>query len=128
MIQHVTRQTPPAALEQCIDFYRLLGFESVPVPPGIAGRALWLEHLGTQIHLMPQADARPASGHVGVVVEGYDEAVARRREGGHEVEARREHWGSPRSYVHDPAGNLVELMAFAPGAGRAATADSHRST
>jgi hypothetical protein len=33
---------------------------------------------------------------------------------GHEVEPRRQHWGSPRSYVRDPARNLVELMAWPP--------------
>ena len=49
------------------------------------------------------------------VVEGYEDALAGLREAGYEVEPRREHWGSPRAYVRDPAGNLVELMERAPG-------------
>jgi catechol 2,3-dioxygenase-like lactoylglutathione lyase family enzyme len=51
---------------------------------------------------------------VAVVVDDWQSALERLREAGHEVEPRREHWGSPRAYVRDPAGNLVELMAFPP--------------
>jgi catechol 2,3-dioxygenase-like lactoylglutathione lyase family enzyme len=96
----------------------MLGFEAVEVPPGIAGRAVWLERCGTQIHLMPKADASAASGHVGIVIERYEATVRRLRSEGHQVQPRREHWGSPRAYVHDPAGNLVELMAWGPRAQR----------
>jgi catechol 2,3-dioxygenase-like lactoylglutathione lyase family enzyme len=115
VIQHVTRQIPPARLEQCIAFYALLGFEQVPVPEGIAGRAVWLERAGTQIHLMPRDEAVPEQGHVGIVAADYEATVRRLQTQGHEVEPRREHWGSPRGYVHDPAGNLVEVMAWPPG-------------
>jgi catechol 2,3-dioxygenase-like lactoylglutathione lyase family enzyme len=115
MIQHVTRETLPSQLEACVGFYRLLGFVPVAVPAGLAGRFVWLELGRTQVHLMPTGDARPQAGHIGVVVEHYTETVARLRGAGHEVEPRREHWGSPRAYVRDPAGNLVELMAWAPG-------------
>jgi catechol 2,3-dioxygenase-like lactoylglutathione lyase family enzyme len=116
MIQHVTREIPPSQLDGCVHFYRLLGFQPVPAPPGIAGRALWLQRGSTQLHLMPRDDARPQSGHVGVVVERYENTLAELRRDGHDVEPRREHWGSPRAYVRDPAGNLVEVMAWPPGA------------
>lgn len=115
MIQHVTRQIPPSELDRCVEFYGLLGFQQVPVPAGIAGRALWLERRGTQLHLMPVAGAEPVTGHVGLVLDAYAGTLARLEAAGHEVEPRREHWGSPRCYVRDPAGNLVELMAWAPG-------------
>jgi catechol 2,3-dioxygenase-like lactoylglutathione lyase family enzyme len=114
MIQHVTREIRPSELEQCVIFYGLLGFSPVPVPPGLADRAVWLEH-GTQIHLMPRDDPTPQQGHLGIVVEPYDETVARLRREGHAVDPRAQRWGAPRSYVRDPAGNLVELMAWAPG-------------
>jgi catechol 2,3-dioxygenase-like lactoylglutathione lyase family enzyme len=115
MIQHVTRQIQSSELDGCVRFYELLGFEQVPVPEGIAGRAVWLQRRATQIHLMPTADAIPSSGHVGIVVEDYADTVARLREQRHEIDPRQEHWGSPRCYVHDPAGNLCELMAWPPG-------------
>ena len=120
MIQHVTRTVHPSQLDACVDFYGLLGFEPVPAPPGIGGRAVWLQATdaagwpGGQIHLMHDDDARVAQGHIAVVLADYDAALARLRAAGHEVEPRREHWGSPRAYVHDPAGNLVEVMAWPP--------------
>ncbi len=122
MIQHVTREVPPSTLEECIAFYGALGFEEVATPEGIGARAVWVQAGGTQVHLMPRDDARPQSGHVGVVVEAYDETVARLRRDGYEVDPRGEHWGSPRSYVRDPADNLVELMAWPPTTGSSSEA------
>jgi catechol 2,3-dioxygenase-like lactoylglutathione lyase family enzyme len=106
MIQHVTREIPPSQLEACVHFYGLLGMQPVSVPASIGDRAVWLAPVGSggavQLHLMPTADARPTAGHVAFVVSDY------------EAESRREHWGSPRAYVTDPAANIVELMARAP--------------
>jgi catechol 2,3-dioxygenase-like lactoylglutathione lyase family enzyme len=114
MLQHVTRQVPPAALDACVDFYGLVGFAPVPVPPGIEGRAIWLEAGATQIHLMPVDGAGPDGGHVAVVASPYQVVVDGLQSAGYEVEPRRQHWGAERAYVRDPAGNLVELMAAPP--------------
>jgi len=114
VIQHVTRQIPPNSLDSCVGFYELLGFERAPQPPSLAERAVWLELGATQLHLMPMPDAEPERGHIAIVVPDYDGLRKTLAEAGHEVEPRREHWGSPRAYVRDPAGNIVELIAFAP--------------
>jgi catechol 2,3-dioxygenase-like lactoylglutathione lyase family enzyme len=114
MLHHVTREIEPAAVESCVKFYGLLGFEPVPAPAGVAGRAVWLEHAGTQIHLMPSSGAQPGNGHFAIVVKEYEQALERLRRDHHHFEPRRQHWGAPRGYVHDPAGNLVELMARPP--------------
>jgi catechol 2,3-dioxygenase-like lactoylglutathione lyase family enzyme len=114
MIHHVTRQIPPAKLEACVEFYGLLGFAPVDPPPGIAGRAVWLQLGPTQMHLMLVPDASPDSGHVAIVAGGYDATVTRLQQAGHQVEPRRRHWGAARAYVRDPSGNLVELMAAPP--------------
>lgn len=118
MIQHVTREISPRELDGSAAFYALLGFRSVPVPPGISGRAAWLERAGTQIHLVfveerVAAERRP-SGHVGVVVDDYPGTLVRLQAAGFSVQPRAAHWGSPRSYVRDPAGYLVELIASSP--------------
>jgi catechol 2,3-dioxygenase-like lactoylglutathione lyase family enzyme len=119
MIQHVTREILPSQLDDCVRFYGLLGLVPVPVPDSICDRAVWLAPAqpgqAVQLHLMPTPEARPAQGHVAFVVGDYDATVARLRDAGHEVEPRRAHWGSARAYVRDPAANIVELMAAAPG-------------
>jgi catechol 2,3-dioxygenase-like lactoylglutathione lyase family enzyme len=119
MIQHVTRQIRPAQLDECVRFYGLLGFEPVPVPAPLEGRAVWLgragEPGGVQLHLLLDDDARPEQGHVAFIADPYETTLDRLRAAGFEVEPRRAHWGSPRAYSRDPAANLVELMAAAPG-------------
>jgi catechol 2,3-dioxygenase-like lactoylglutathione lyase family enzyme len=122
VIQHVTRQIQRSQLADCLHFYGLLGYEQIDVPPGIEGRAVWLARPGAdpsqpQLHLQFAEVHATEQGHVAFVVTPYEETVARLRAAGFEVEPRREHWGSPRSYVRDPASNLVELMARAPGQG-----------
>jgi catechol 2,3-dioxygenase-like lactoylglutathione lyase family enzyme len=115
MIQHVTRVVSPAALEECVRFYGILGLRPIAAPAGIEGRAVWLGGTGPHLHLMLADDAEPERGHVAFVLENYDAVLGRLRADGHEIEPRREHWGSPRAYVRDPAGHLVEVMARAPG-------------
>jgi hypothetical protein len=114
MLQHVTRVLPAAQLGPCTTFYGLLGFERVPVPTTIAGTVVWLACRGTQIHLMVEEGAVPQAGHIAVVATDYLSTLRRLRDSGYAVEPRQEHWGSPRAFVQDPFGNLVEVMAFAP--------------
>ncbi len=116
MIQHVAREVQTTDIPSCLGFYALLGFIEVPVPDGLVGRAVWLERGGTQVHLLLADEALAlGGGHIAVVVDDYAATMDALRAAGHEVDPRREHWGSPRAYVHDPAGHLVEVMAFAPG-------------
>jgi catechol 2,3-dioxygenase-like lactoylglutathione lyase family enzyme len=118
MIHHITCETPPERVDACLRFYTILGFDEVVAPPGIARRAVWLERSSgdhaTQVHLMPTGDATPSSGHFGVICRDYGDTLAELRRAGFEPEPRTEHWGSPRSYVRDPAGNRVEVMAWPP--------------
>lgn len=115
-IQHVALETRREDARACAEFFRLLGFADVDPPETLRDRASWVQAGATQVHLLyaPDPVAVPA-GHVAVVVEDYEAALERLREAGHRVEPRRAHWGSPRAYVRDPAGHLVEVMAFPPG-------------
>lgn len=106
-------------VDPCRRFYALLGFEPTPVPPTLVERVVWLERGGTQVHLMLSEPLPPPSGHLAIVVDDYQVTLDRLRAAGHDPEPRAEHWGSPRSYLRDPAGNLVELMAFPPQRGSA---------
>ena len=115
MIQHVTLELRREQAEECAAFWELLGFERVQPPPSLAERAAWLEQGPTQVHLMwVEEPVVLPHGHVAVVLEDWDGTLEALRAAGHEPEPRTAHWGSPRAYVHDPAGHLVELMAFPP--------------
>ena len=115
MIQHVTREVLPRQAAETVKFYGELGFRQVPTPATLDPGIVWMQLGPTQIHLMPREDAAVQSGHVAVVLgDDYDDMLTRLRALGHSVDPRREHWGSPRAYVRDPAGNLVEVMAWPP--------------
>jgi catechol 2,3-dioxygenase-like lactoylglutathione lyase family enzyme len=115
MLQHVTIELTADQVDACVDFYALLGFERVEPPESLAGRATWVERAGTQVHLMPVDDpVVPPSGHHAVLLDDYAGTVAALRDAGFEPEPRKEHWGAARSFVRNPAGHRVELMAGSP--------------
>jgi catechol 2,3-dioxygenase-like lactoylglutathione lyase family enzyme len=115
MLQHVTIEVGAGEVDACVRFYVLLGFERVEPPESLAGRATWVERAGTQVHLMPvDAPAVPPKGHHAVLVDDYDAAVAALRGAGFDPEPRTEHWGAARSFVRNPAGHRVEVMAGSP--------------
>jgi catechol 2,3-dioxygenase-like lactoylglutathione lyase family enzyme len=114
MLHHVGIEVRPADLERSVELWQALGFALVE-PPATLSEFVWLERDGTQIHLMPTEDPTvPPRGHTAVVAPDFDRAVARLRESGFEVEARREHWGAPRAFAIAPGGHRVELMSAPP--------------
>jgi hypothetical protein len=119
MIHHVTREIPPEKLTDCLSFYALLGFQTVPAPPALVGRAVWLarspDGSGDQIHLLPLVDVEPATGHFALVCPDYEATLARLHDAGHTSDPLPAHWGSPRVTVRDPAGSQIELMQWPPG-------------
>jgi hypothetical protein len=115
VLQHVTIELTEQQVEPCVRFYELLGFGKVEPPESLAGRATWVECAGTQVHLMPQEDpVVPPSGHHAVLVSDYDTTITALREAGFDPEPRKEHWGAARSFVRNPAGHRVEVMAGSP--------------
>jgi catechol 2,3-dioxygenase-like lactoylglutathione lyase family enzyme len=115
MLQHVTIELSADQVDACVAFYALLGFERVHPPESLRGRATWVERDGTQVHLMPvENPVVPPSGHHAVLVSDYETTFAALRDAGFEPEPRKEHWGAARSFVRNPAGHRVELMAGSP--------------
>lgn len=104
----------PAEIEAAAGFFELLGFEEVE-PPKTLQEFTWVERDGTQVHLMPEEEPTvPSPGHLAVVVDDFETTFARVREGGFEIERKREHWGQPRALAIAPGGHRVELMAAPP--------------
>jgi catechol 2,3-dioxygenase-like lactoylglutathione lyase family enzyme len=116
LIQHVSFEVRPDQLDACIEFYEQLGFRQVPAPDRLAHFVTWLERDGDQFHLLRLDEtSHMNAGHAAVPLgEEYEATQMRLREAGHRVDDHEEYWGSPRSFVRDPAGNRVELMKFAP--------------
>ena len=114
MLQHVSVEVRPDQVDACVAFWNLLGFEQV-APPESLRRYTWIERAGTQIHLMPFDDpVTTVRGHAAVVVDDYDDALARLHDHGFETREGSNAWGAPRSFVRDPAGNHIELMSAPP--------------
>lgn len=114
MLHHVGIEVAPADVEAAAGFFELIGFARVE-PPATLNEYTWLEREGTQVHLMPEVEPTvPSPGHLAVVVDDFEGTVARLREAGFEVEAKREHWREPRALALAPGGHRVELMAAPP--------------
>jgi len=118
MLHHVAIEVAPSDVGRALVFWKLLGFAIVDPPAPLAGSATWLEHDGTQIHLM-HADPPTVSehGHIAVVAPDFEATVGRLRDSGFEVTEKRELWGSPRALAIAPEGNRVELMEAPPPPG-----------
>jgi catechol 2,3-dioxygenase-like lactoylglutathione lyase family enzyme len=116
MLQHASLEVPEALVPECVAFWALLGFTQMAAPPRLGGRFTWVQREGTQIHLIPSDDPRtPArEGHVAVVADDYERALAALADAGFEAEPAVQAWDVPRSFVRDPAGHLVEVMAAPP--------------
>jgi catechol 2,3-dioxygenase-like lactoylglutathione lyase family enzyme len=118
MLHHVGIEVAPAEIERTVELWQLLGFELVE-PPASLSEFTWLEHEGTQVHLMPtDSPTVPPRGHTAIVVANFERTFTALTERGFETERGREHWGVPRARVIGPSGHRVELMAAPPASGR----------
>lgn len=115
MLHHVTLEVTAGVIERATEFWKLLGFVEVEPPPDLAPTFTWLEHEGTQIHLMcVESPTVPPHGHVAVVAPDCERTLTRLRERGFEVTPKRERWESHRAEAISPGGHKVELMAVPP--------------
>jgi catechol 2,3-dioxygenase-like lactoylglutathione lyase family enzyme len=114
-LQHASLEVRPDQVPAEREFWQLLGFEPVDPPGSLGERSAWVQRHGTQIHfLFADEPVKPPEGHVAVVAEDWDDAIARLREAGFEPEEHERHWGAARAFVTTPAGHLVEVMAAPP--------------
>jgi catechol 2,3-dioxygenase-like lactoylglutathione lyase family enzyme len=115
MLQHVTLEVQPERVRECVAFWGLLGFTEMVAPPTLRDRFTWVEHEGTQIHLVPLADpVAMREGHVAVVAPDYEAVLRALAEHGFQTREGSNAWDAPRTFVRDPAGNLIEVMSKAP--------------
>ena len=99
-------------LDACLDFYvEKLGLEVLPRPDfGFPGA--WLRTGGQEVHLIQVEDhAAPKGQHFAFKVTDLDAIREALDKEGIEVSKPFELPGGRQSFMHDPAGNMLELNA-----------------
>jgi catechol 2,3-dioxygenase-like lactoylglutathione lyase family enzyme len=115
VLHHVSLEVTPDDVDRTIEFFALLGFDSVEAPESIAPFVTWLESDGTQVHLIHTPEpTTPLLGHPAVVAPEFQSTVDALRQAGFGVEDANELWGERRSFAVMPSGQRVELMAAPP--------------
>ena len=118
-IQHVTITVPDRTELPSVErFYSILGGVPLVRPEALQRDTpgAWLGFGDTQVHLvLGPPVAEPA--HFAVDLGGeeeYDQVLDALRAEGFTPEAHRDLWGARRSFVKDPAGNMLELFESPP--------------
>jgi catechol 2,3-dioxygenase-like lactoylglutathione lyase family enzyme len=115
MLQHVSVEIRRDQVDDCVAFWKLLGFEQMTPPPILRDHVTWVQRNGTQIHfLYTDSPKTTDQGHGAVLVEDYEGTISALEDAGHEVREGSNAWDAPRSFVRDPAGNLFEVMSKSP--------------
>ena len=113
-IDHVQLAAPPGCEAEARRFFGgVLGLEEVEKPESLRGRGgVWFRVGAQQLHVGVEQEFAPArKAHPAFAVSGYDEVVSRLRSAGVETVADDAIPGIRRSYVADPWGNRIELVA-----------------
>lgn len=116
-IQHVTITVPSDEMLGTVkSFYQMLGGIPLKRPPALAADTpgAWIGFGPTQVHLILGPPVKPPAHFAMDLGENYDSVVENLKSMGHALRAARDLWGGRRSFVHDPAGNRVELFDRPP--------------
>jgi catechol 2,3-dioxygenase-like lactoylglutathione lyase family enzyme len=111
-IDHVQIAVPRALETQCLAFYRdILGLAELPKPPELRARGGgWFQAGASQMHIGIDAGASPASKrHICFLVADLAAAKAALTARGVEIEDESVAQGLARFFLHDPAGNRIEI-------------------
>lgn len=120
MLHHASLEIRRDGADAEVAFWALLGYPEIePLTASLAARSRWLQdahgEARHQIHLVYEDDPTILRrAHLAIVRDDYDATLAALRDAGFEVTDRERYWGSPRAFVHSPAGHRIEVMAFAP--------------
>jgi catechol 2,3-dioxygenase-like lactoylglutathione lyase family enzyme len=113
-LDHVQLAMPPGGEERAEAFYvGLLGLERVPKPAPLAARGgCWFVRGATAVHLGVEQDFRPArKAHPALVVRDLPSLEAALEAAGVEVRPNPDTEPGRGSYIDDPFGNRIELIA-----------------
>jgi catechol 2,3-dioxygenase-like lactoylglutathione lyase family enzyme len=113
-LHHANIVVRPGETEQISGFYtEVLGLQPTPKPAeGTTPGGAWFDiDETTQLHISERADAVMHDDmHFGLVVDDYDEVIARLAAAGAEWRAQPDLFGGRRGSTRDPLGNRIELL------------------
>lgn len=113
-LEHVNVRVPPALEQETKVFYgSVLGLPEIPKPPELLGNGgAWFQLGPVQLHLSRDANALNGGSkrHICFHVAKLEEAQQHLAAAGVEIIPDDQPIpGSPRFYVRDPGGNLIEI-------------------
>ncbi|MEP6636147.1 MAG: VOC family protein [Acidobacteriota bacterium] len=113
-LEHVNVRVAPAVEAAAKHFYgTVLGLQELPKPAELQGRGgAWYQLGSVQLHLSRDGSAanEGSKRHICFVVADVEKAQQEFAEAGVEIIPDEEPLaGSPRFYVRDPGGNLIEI-------------------
>lgn len=112
-LDHVTVTAPEELGADTVTWYRdVLGLPEVPKPEGTRPKGAWFDTGNAQVHVTIDEQNPPEVAHLCLVVDDFDELVARLRRSGCHVEQATPIPGRHRFYTRDPAGNRIEMTTF----------------
>jgi catechol 2,3-dioxygenase-like lactoylglutathione lyase family enzyme len=116
-VDHVSVTTPEELETEVLDFYSTcLSLEPIEKPDGTRDRGGWFRAGPIEVHVTIDDHNPHRASHFGIVVSDFRAAVERMREAGCHIEQARSIPGRDRCFTRDPAGNLVEILAYEPSA------------
>jgi catechol 2,3-dioxygenase-like lactoylglutathione lyase family enzyme len=116
-LHHVNVTVPPDLEPAAKEFYgTVLGLKQIPKPPTSRQSGAWFQIGANQLHLSVDNEERGplSSRHVCFAVSDLGAAETRFRDAGIEIiPDPRPVEGTPRFYVRDPGGNMLEIVQAA---------------
>lgn len=107
-VHHVSIAVPD--VDAALDFYtRVLGMTVRQDRPASLGPGAWLDVGGQQLHLLHSAAPEPLGQHFALLVGDLDATTRELRSAGVTVSDPVPIGGARQSFLHDPAGNMIEL-------------------
>ncbi|MFE3325359.1 VOC family protein [Streptomyces sp. NPDC059176] len=110
-VRRVVPNLRSESVEECREFYGLLGFEEVMNHGWIVTLAA-PSRSAAQISVMTHDATAPVTPDISIEVDDVDEAYAAMRDSGAEIvhPLQDETWGVRRFFVRDPGGRVVNIL------------------
>jgi catechol 2,3-dioxygenase-like lactoylglutathione lyase family enzyme len=117
-LHHVNVVVPPGATDNVVGFYgETLGLRQVSKPTegvaqsGAQSSGAWFDiDDRTQVHVSKREGERHPQSHFGLVVDDFDDVLARLSAAGAPWEDQPQIFGGRRGFTRDPEGNRVEIL------------------